>query len=113
MVNGTSLKTEQHVFSGTVWGPPPVIVFLKMPGPRQKVRLRYTYFCPTPDDLNCFKSFGKDVPKPEIMASLNKCQSNLHSRGRTNQVQFDPKKESFHILHQEYLCSLDFEKPRC
>ncbi len=60
------------------------------------------------DDLNCFKSFGKDVTILEIMKSLEICQSNLHFRGRANQVQFDPKKESYHILHLYYPCGLDF-----
>ena len=42
------------------------------------------------------------------MKSLKTCQSNLHSWGRANQVQFDPKKESFHILHRQFPCGLDF-----
>jgi hypothetical protein len=32
----------------------------------------------------------------------------LHSWGRANQAQFDPGKESFHILHREHPCGLYF-----
>ncbi len=109
VVNGTFSKTaalNNMVFQGTVWGPPLWNCFFE----DARVPVINSGFTETvfADDLNCFRSFGKDVPNPEIMKSLQTCQSNLHSWGRANQVQFDPKKESFHILHREHPCGLDF-----
>ena len=59
------------------------------------------------DDLKCWKAFRK-VPCPAqmpllthgpMLSDLRDAQRELHLWGQANQVSFDPKKESFHILH--------------
>ena len=50
------------------------------------------------DDLNAFKGFTKKASDDELQNTMTTCQQNLHSWGRANQVQFDPGKESQHIL---------------
>ena len=80
VVNGTfstTAKLNNMVFQGAVWGPPLWNCFFEdARAPVRKSGFDETVFA---DDLSCFKSFDKDVPNPEIMTSLKKCQSNLHS----------------------------------
>ena len=50
------------------------------------------------DDLNAFRVFPASVQNTNVLKSLAACQTELHDWGRANQVAFDPKKESVHIL---------------
>ena len=52
------------------------------------------------DDLNAFKNFDKDVSDADMHEEMDECQQNLHAWGRANQVEFDPTKESSHILYR-------------
>ena len=50
------------------------------------------------DDLNGFREYPPSVQDNVILEDLEKCQQELHLWGKANQVEFDPSKESFHIL---------------
>ena len=50
------------------------------------------------DDLNAYRVFGHDVDETIVMKSIDACQTELHTWGRTNQVAFGPANESKHIL---------------
>ena len=99
------------VFQGTVWGPP----FWNCYFEDARVPIIISGFQEIifVDDLNGFKSYTKEVSKPEIMEDLKTCQQNLHAWGRANQVQFDPTKESFHILDRQNPCGPDFNNLGC
>jgi len=50
------------------------------------------------DDLNGFREYPSGTFNDVILADLKKCQTDLHRWGKANRVEFDPAKESFHIL---------------
>ena len=50
------------------------------------------------DDLNCYKDYPLNVPNDELLDDTTKCQAEIHKWGRANQVEFDPGKESKHVL---------------
>ena len=50
------------------------------------------------DDLNCFRSFPCAVENAVLKHSISQCQSELHRWGRCNQIEFDPEKESSHVV---------------
>ena len=50
------------------------------------------------DDLNAFRSYPSEVADETILQDMSACQQELHAWGRANQVEFDPAKESIHIL---------------
>ena len=50
------------------------------------------------DDLNAFRSFPLAIPNTELTNESRKCQQELHAWGRASQVEFDPKKESIHVV---------------
>ena len=50
------------------------------------------------DDLNAFRSFPLNTANDVAIGAAEACQQELHKWGRANQVQFDPKKESLHIV---------------
>ena len=50
------------------------------------------------DDLNGFRIFTEEYENAQIQGSMGSCQKELHEWGRANQVEFDPAKESKHIL---------------
>ena len=60
------------------------------------------------DDLNSFKSFLATISDEMIFRELRESQSELHAWGRTEQVTFDPGKESFHILSRTRPVGEDF-----
>ena len=99
IVEGHSSKPmalSNMVYQGTAWGPP--LWNLHYADARFAVRMNDFKELIFADDLNAFKSFSKEAPDEELQNAMSTCQQNLHSWGRANQVQFDPGKESQHIL---------------
>ena len=50
------------------------------------------------DDLNCYRAFRLNVANSVLKDEASKCQEELHAWGRCNRVQFDPAKESVHVI---------------
>ena len=50
------------------------------------------------DDLNAFKEYDAAADNAEALAKARTCQTKLRTWGKANQVAFDAKKESFHVL---------------
>lgn len=50
------------------------------------------------DDLNSWRSFRTDVDNGELLGAAKGCQRELHSWGTANQIEFDPDKESMHVV---------------
>ena len=50
------------------------------------------------DDLNAYRAFPIAIPTEDMIAEPKTCQKDLHKWGRANQVQFDPGKESIHVV---------------
>ena len=88
-----------QVYPGTVLGPPLWNVhFADVSGPATSEGFRETKFA---DDLSCDKVFDKRVSDGDILADLERCQSNVHQWGVDNRVCFDPAKEEMKILHTQ------------
>ena len=99
VVEGQSSKAmplRDMVYQGTVWGPP--LWNLHYADARHAVRKNGFEELVFADDLNAYKGFEKDVEDSTILEDMAECQKNLHAWGRANQVEFDPGKESKHIL---------------
>ena len=60
------------------------------------------------DDLNAYRLFPSSLSNEEVFKSTSLCQEELHAWGQANQVSFDPKKESFHILSTSEAAGKDF-----
>ena len=50
------------------------------------------------DDLNAYREFPGSTENTKILTSSDACQREMHAWGKANQVESDPKKESFHIV---------------
>ena len=50
------------------------------------------------DNLNAYKEFPHTVKNEVLLKAGRDCQKKLHTWGGPNQVTFDPKKESLHVL---------------
>ena len=61
------------------------------------------------DDLNAYKVYDRNVESSEIMSILYLCQAACHKWGRQNQVEFEPKKESFTIMNKDGGNGVDFK----
>ena len=110
VVEGVCSRKERltnMVFQGTVLGPPLWNTFFADASPVvQKSGFRDTVFA---DDLNCDKVFTSSTSNVEVFEDLKTCQNNLHKWGASNQVTFDSKKESFHVLHRRFSVGKDFQ----
>ena len=89
-------ELRDAVFQGTVWGPPLWNAFYE--DARRAIQETFYDEIIFADDLNSFRIFLGTVPNDKIMASMKACQTELHMWGKANQVTFEPKKESFHVL---------------
>ena len=92
------------VFQGTVLGPPLWNgFFADSIRPLVKKGFASTAFA---DDLNAWKAFRVDrasaTPLERLLMELREVQTELHTWGASNQVIFDPVKESFHVLHRTF-----------
>ena len=45
-----------------------------------------------------FRCFTLVTPNEKLREATKACQAELHAWGRANQVEFDPKKESTHVI---------------
>ena len=61
------------------------------------------------DDYNCWKHFPSSPARDEIFWQCNACQARLHEWGAANSVDFDPAKESLHVLHRTNGVGEDFK----
>ena len=61
------------------------------------------------DDLNAYKIVPAATSEEVAMVSLGRVQEELHTWGSANQVTFDPKKESKHILSRTMPFGDDFK----
>jgi hypothetical protein len=84
------------VYQGTVLGPILWNVFYE--DARKAIGERWFTEVVYADDLNAYREYSGTTENGSIMEVMGHCQEDLHSWGRANQVEFDPAKESMHIL---------------
>ena len=99
VVEGSSsaeMPLSNMVFQGTVFGP--VLWNLFYADSREAISAAGFEEEVYADDLNAFKIFDKEVPNESLVKSMKNCQLELHEWGAANQVQFDPSKESIHVV---------------
>ena len=53
------------------------------------------------DDLNAFRAFDKSIPNDVFRFQMHRCQGELREWGRNNQIEFDPAKESMHVVGRQ------------
>jgi len=84
------------IFQGTVFGPTLWNTFYE----DARLALNECFFKEIvyADDLNGFCIFSGEWSNSAIHRSMDTCQHELHEWGRANQVEFDPGKESKHVL---------------
>ena len=89
---------SNSVFQGTVWGPPLWNCFYS----DSSIAVAKHAFLDIvfADDLNCTKAFPSSMPNSEILDDIKQCQTEVHRWGGANRVEFDPSKESCHVLHR-------------
>ena len=87
------------VFQGTVLGPSLWNTFYE--DARHAVREVFFEEVIFADDLNAFREFPNVTSNEQIIESCKSCQRELHAWGAANQVEFDPGKESFHVLSKK------------
>ena len=95
------------VFQGTVFGPPLWNTFFE-DAAEAIHELLYSEVVYA-DDLNAYREFPGITPNYKTRASLKLCQQELHAWGKANQVVFDSKKESFHILSKSEAAGAEFK----
>ena len=99
VVGGELSKTmvlQNMVFQGTVWGPTLWNAFYKdSQRPVKDAGFTEQVYA---DDLNAYKSFFAVTNNEAFFREGKACQKKLHAWGRANQVTFDPKKKSFHVI---------------
>jgi hypothetical protein len=84
------------VFQGTVWGPTLWNIFYE--DARHAINDIFFKEVVYADDLNAYRVFASTFSNLDVLKSASMCQAELHAWGRANQVAFDPKKESLHII---------------
>ena len=62
------------------------------------------------DDLNAFRLYANTVDNQQLLADLRHCQFMLHAWGKANQVEFDPGKESFHVISRRHAYGPNMKK---
>ena len=92
------ILTDQ-VFQGTVWGP--TLWNNYYADAKTAIREKSFEEIVFADDLNAFREYSKGVQNDVILQDMKNCQVELHKWGAANQVQFDPGKESSHILSRQ------------
>ena len=59
------------------------------------------------DELNAFRAITLATPHRKLSEATSACQAELHACGRASRIEFDPKKESTHVVSQH--CSEGFK----
>ena len=105
VVGGAASAAEvlaDSVFQGTVIDPPPWNAFFSDSW-RALIHKDFKEIV-FADDLNAWRAFSLDkrasAPHETALSELVAVQRELHQWGAANQVDFDPNKESVHILHR-------------
>ena len=101
------MELANMVFQGTVLGPPLWNAFFadvatEIPIDCQEVNL-------FADDLSATTLAHRDVSENIIREELTELQQRTHEWGRKNQVEFDPSKEHFVIIHPSQGSGDDFK----
>ena len=94
--HGDPICLNNMIYQGTVWGPWLWNIFYE--DARMALRVHQFLEIVFADDLNAFRPFPLATPNEQVMAANKACQVELHSWGKANQVEFDPKKESMHVV---------------
>ena len=93
---GDPMRLQNMIYQGTVCGPWPWNIFHEDARLALQVcEFREIVFA---DDLNAYRAFPMATPTAVLIAEAKTCQNGLHKWGRANQVQFDPGKESIHVV---------------
>ena len=87
---------QDMIYQGTVWGPWLWNIFYE----DARLALQFASFLAVvfADDLNALRPFPLNAPNKVVIRTAEECQQELHKWGRANQVQFDPGKESLHVI---------------
>ena len=90
------MQLRDMIYQGTVWGPWFWNIFYE----DARLALHVAEFMEVvfADELNAFRSFALSTANDVAIGAAEACQQELHKWGRANQVQFDQKKESLHIV---------------
>ena len=91
-----AMLLQDMVFQGTVLGPTLWNLFFE----DARTALNEWFFEEVvfADDMSAYRVFMPDTCNETIMKTIKSVQHELHTWGRANQVDFDAKKESAHIL---------------
>ena len=94
--HGDHIQLKNMIYQGTVWGPWLWNMFYE----DARLALRAHNFVEVvfADDLNAFRASPMKTPNTQLMDANKACQAELHAWGRASQVEFDPKKESTHVV---------------
>ena len=87
---------KDMVFQGTVLGPPLWNLFVA--SCRHAVNAHLFTEVVFADDLNSYRKYHSDASHATIFQDLTKCQKSVHEWGKCHQVEFEPSKESLHVL---------------
>jgi hypothetical protein len=90
------MKLLNMVFQGTVLGPMLWNMFFE--DARRAIKELFFTEAVYADDLNAYREFSSQVSDETVKGSIDICQKELHTWGKANQVEFDPAKESKHVL---------------
>ena len=91
-----AMDLENQVFQGTVWGPSLWNTYFE--DARDAIAMHDFIGMVFADDLNSFKEFPMAVENTFILDKIGDTQASLHSWGKANSVEFDPAKESKHVI---------------
>ena len=90
------MELINQVFQGTVWGPTLWNLFFE--DARFALEILEFVAMVFADDLNAYRAFPGDLDNSFIMSEIDYAQEILHRWGAANRVEFDPGKESKHVL---------------
>ena len=94
-----AIKLENTVYQGSVLGPPLWNThFADIAKEVQEATFNEVIYA---DDLNAFKTYQESLPNDLILDELTNCAKKCHAWGDKNQVEFEPTKEHFIIVHKK------------
>ena len=93
---GNPIQLKNMIYQGTVWGPWLWNLFYE--DARLAILVHDFLEVVFADDLNAFRAFPMATANAHLQEATRACQAELHCWGRANQVEFDPKKESTHVV---------------
>ena len=100
-------RLANMVYQGTCWGPALWNVYYESArGAINELDFKEIIYA---DDLNAYRAFPLATENEALMQSGLKCQNNLHEWGRAKRVEFDPAKESMHVVAHQRGVGGDFK----